>query len=80
MYILTLPKNNAHDSNAILDEIASMLKLPIKITLPALYPNFNSNNAFNREPLWMHETIKGIGLGCQTDDQIYIHFVLTWIG
>ena len=37
-------------------DVGSLFKLPIRMTFPALYPSLDSEDVFNDDPLWMHDS------------------------
>ena len=41
---------------AFLNDVGSLFKLPIRMTFPALYPSFDSDDVFNDDPLRMHDS------------------------
>ena len=41
---------------SFLDDVGSLFKLPIRMTFPALYPSFDSEDLFNDDPLRMHDS------------------------
>ena len=41
---------------AFLNDVGSLFKLPIRMTFPALYPSFDSDDEFNDDTLRMHDS------------------------
>lgn len=41
---------------SFLDNVGSPFKLPIRMTFPASYPSFDSDDVFNDDPLRMHDS------------------------